>query len=85
MTILVIAAMALAPLAAPAVPRRLLLSAYQARPLGPREFPGGIAAVTELARRAGLPRPPTLWYVPNSFPSAGSHRTDTFLSEEVME
>ena len=55
---------------APSVPRRYLLSAYRARPLRPQEFPRGAALVKALAERAGLPRPPELWYVPSRLPNA---------------
>ena len=41
---------------APALPRRLLLSAYQAQRLTDRDAPGLVAALAELARRAGLQR-----------------------------
>ena len=41
---------------APALPRRLLLSAYQAQRLTGRDAPGLVAALAELARRAGLQR-----------------------------
>ena len=70
LTALVIVGMVLGLLAAPAVPRRVLLSAYQACPLGPQDFPAGVTALAELAGRAGLPRPPTLWYVPSRLPNA---------------
>lgn len=55
---------------APSVPRRLLLSAYHARPLAAWEFPRGAALVEALAGRAGLPHPPELWYVPSRLPNA---------------
>ena len=69
-TLIVMTGIVLGLLAAPAVPRRYLLSAYDARPLGPRDFRAGLAIVAELARRAGLPRRPTLWYVPSPLPNA---------------
>lgn len=55
---------------APRVPKRMLLGAYGARPLGRREFPLGHALLAELARRAGLPRAPALYYVPSRMPNA---------------
>lgn len=55
---------------APATPKRLLLSAYRARPLTQREFPFGVAVLRELAARAGLPAAPQLWYVPSAVPNA---------------
>jgi len=57
-------------LAAPAVPRRFLLSAYGARRLDAAAFPQGVAVLAALARRAALPRPPELWYVPSRLPNA---------------
>ncbi len=54
----------------PGVPKRILLNAYGARPLGPREFPQGVAILAELARRAGLPRVPELYYIPSELPNA---------------
>ena len=59
-TVLLIA-LSLAGLAlAPSLSREFLLRGYRARPLGPREWPEGVAVLHELARRAGLPRPPEL-------------------------
>ncbi|WP_149539653.1 zinc metalloprotease HtpX [Siccirubricoccus phaeus] len=57
-------------MAAPAVPRRVLLSAYGARRLDAAAFPGGIAMLAAIARRAALPRTPELWYVPSRLPNA---------------
>jgi heat shock protein HtpX len=51
-------------------PKRFLLSAYQARRLTGREAPGLVAGAAELARRAGLPRPPVLYHVPSPLPNA---------------
>ena len=42
------------------VPKRILLSAYRARPLSSLDFPEGVAVLSELARRAGLRRLPEL-------------------------
>ncbi len=55
---------------APALPRRLLLSAYQAKRLTGRDAPGLVAALAELARRAGLQRAPALYRVPSRLPNA---------------
>ncbi|GAB4258399.1 MAG: zinc metalloprotease HtpX [Pararhodobacter sp.] len=55
---------------APAIPSRVLLGAYRARRLTGREFPEGVAMLAELARRAGLPRVPELYYVPSQLPNA---------------
>jgi heat shock protein HtpX len=52
------------------VPKRFLLSAYQARRLTGRDAPGLVAGAAELARRAGLVRPPTLYRVPSPLPNA---------------
>ena len=69
-TVLLIA-LSLAGLAlAQSLSREFLLRGYRARPLGPREWPEGVAVLHELARRAGLPRPPELWYVPSQVPNA---------------
>lgn len=57
-------------LAAPAVPRRVLLSAYQARRLDAAAFPDGVAMLAAISRRAALPRTPELWYVPSRLPNA---------------
>ncbi|MDN2565961.1 zinc metalloprotease HtpX [Aquibium sp. A9E412] len=44
---------------------RIVLNMYKARPVAPTAFPDGVALVAELARRAELPRPPTLYVVPS--------------------
>ncbi|WP_198947687.1 hypothetical protein [Haematobacter missouriensis] len=55
---------------APALPRRLLLSAYQAQLLTGRDAPSLVAALAELARRAGLQPAPALYRVPSRLPNA---------------
>ncbi|MGB0498435.1 MAG: zinc metalloprotease HtpX [Rubricella sp.] len=55
---------------APRIPSRVLLGAYKARRLTGREFPEGVTILAELARRAGLPRVPELYYVPSRMPNA---------------
>ncbi len=55
---------------APALPHRLLLSAYQAQRLTGRDVRGLVAALAELARRAGLQRAPALYQVPSRLPNA---------------
>lgn len=50
--------------------RRLVLAGYGARQLEPDEFPEGHRILGELALRAGLPRPPMLYYVPSQLPNA---------------
>jgi len=57
-------------LLSPRIPKRLLLNAYNARRLGRREFPEGVAILAELARRAGLARVPELYYIPSQIPNA---------------
>jgi heat shock protein HtpX len=57
-------------LLAPAVPKRMILRAYGARPLSRAEFPAGAAMIDALARRAELPGTPALWYVPSRLPNA---------------
>lgn len=56
--------------AAPDLSRRVLLSAYQAQRLSGRDAPGLVAALAELARRAGLPHAPALYRVPSRLPNA---------------
>ena len=51
-------------LANPAASPRLAMALYRARPLAYEEAPGLYAMVGELARRAGLPRVPVLYYLP---------------------
>lgn len=55
---------------APDLPRRMILSGYQAQRLTGRDAPGLVGALAELARRAGLPRAPALYRVPSSLPNA---------------
>jgi heat shock protein HtpX len=57
-------------LVAPTLPQRVLLQAYGARPLTARDFPQGVEILTELARRAELPRVPSFYYVPSRLPNA---------------
>jgi heat shock protein HtpX len=69
-TFLVVAAMVAGLGFAPALSRSVLLRAYRARPLGPRDWPDGVEMLAVLAARAGLPRVPELWYVPSQLPNA---------------
>ncbi|MGV6871822.1 zinc metalloprotease HtpX [Pseudochelatococcus sp. B33] len=55
---------------APTVPKELLLSAYNARPLTEREFPSGVLMLKELSRRAGHLHTPRLYYIPSAVPNA---------------
>lgn len=61
-----IAGVVLAMVVSPSIPPAFVLQLYRARPLEPAEFPKGYAILTELARRAGLPQMPTLYYVASS-------------------
>ncbi|MEG3116668.1 zinc metalloprotease HtpX [Salinicola sp. 4072] len=70
LTFLIVAGAMLGLVLTPALPRRLLLSSYKARRLSGREFPEGIVMMADLARRAGLPRVPELYYVPSRLPNA---------------
>jgi heat shock protein HtpX len=65
-----IAAAVVGMLLAPSAPPHLLLAAYGARRLDAASFPAGAALLAALAARAGLPRPPELWYVPSRLPNA---------------
>jgi len=67
---LAMAAILLGLVALPSLPKGMILSAYRARRLGPEEFPAGVAVVAELARRAELPKPPELYWIPSSMPNA---------------
>jgi heat shock protein HtpX len=57
-------------LANPAVSPPLLMSLYRARPVAPAEAPRLHAILLELGRRAGLERPPSLYYVPTRLMNA---------------
>lgn len=48
----------------PRVSPWLVLRMYRAQPIQPRQAPDLYGALYELARRAGLSRPPTLYYIP---------------------
>jgi heat shock protein HtpX len=65
-----LAGMVLALAVAPIAPKRLILSAYRARPLDPWAFPWGFETVSALASRADLPAVPQLWHVPSTVPNA---------------
>lgn len=54
----------------PRITPRAMLRAYGARRLEPQEAPALYQAVAELAKRAGLPRAPTLYYVRSSIMNA---------------
>jgi heat shock protein HtpX len=54
----------------PQIPKGYLLSLYGARPLAPHELPEAHRLLVSLARRAGLPAVPALYYVPSAVPNA---------------
>lgn len=49
---------------------QMVLTMYKARPVTRAEFPQGLAIVEELARRAGLPKPPKLHVIPSRMMNA---------------
>lgn len=54
----------------PRVSPWLVLRMYRAQPIHPRQAPDLYGALHELARRAQLSRPPTLYYIPTSMLNA---------------
>ncbi|RMF09500.1 MAG: peptidase M48 [Alphaproteobacteria bacterium] len=70
LTLAIVAGSILGLLFMPALPKGLLLSAYGARELGAEEFPDGVSILHALGERAGLPRPPALYYIPSELPNA---------------
>lgn len=70
LTLAIIVGSVLGLLLSPGIPRRFLLNAYGARRLSGRDFPEGVAMLSALAHRAGLPRVPELYYVPSQLPNA---------------
>jgi len=56
----------------PALSPRLLMRMYGARRLTATGAPQLVAVVEELSRRAGLPRPPALYYIPSNLINAFS-------------
>lgn len=70
MTLAIVIGSVLGLVISPRLPRQFLLRAYGARRLTGRDFPEGVAILAELARRAGLPRVPELYYVPSQMPNA---------------
>lgn len=57
---------ALALVWAPRISPQIVMRMYRARELTPAEFPAGYDALRTLAARAGLARPPRLYYIPSS-------------------
>ncbi len=68
-TVVVVVGLVLA-LVRPRVPSSWVLRVHGARPLPARAAPDVHRAVAVLAERAGLPRPPTLYYVASPAPNA---------------
>ncbi len=54
----------------PSVVPEWVMRAYGAVPLGPDDFPEGVALLRRLAARAGLERPPRLYWLPTSLLNA---------------
>lgn len=67
---LALGAILLALMVEPAAGAALVLRLYRARPLNRSEAPRLWALTEELARRAGLPEPPVLHYVPSAMVNA---------------
>lgn len=81
------AAVAVAMVLSPSIPSGLVLSMYRARPLSRADFPEGYALLDQLARRAGLPEPPRLHYVPSAVANAfavGSRRDSAIAISDGM-
>ncbi|HFC53089.1 MAG TPA: peptidase M48 [Gammaproteobacteria bacterium] len=72
------------PLASP----ELLMRLYRASPLTPEQAPALYGAVTELSRRAGLPRTPTLYYLPsrmvNAFATGSQQRAAIAITDGLL-
>ena len=49
---------------------RLILSLYRAQPISAQQAPGLLRIVAELSQRAGLQRPPRLYYIPSQVMNA---------------
>lgn len=64
--------MVLAMLFSPQIPPGFVLSLYNAREIGPADFPEGHALLQELCRRAGIAQPPALFYIPSPMVNAFS-------------
>ncbi len=73
----------------PAANPRLLVRLYGARPLTPEEAPGLHQVAVELSRRAGLPRPPALYYLDsplvNAFSTGRREDSVVVLSRGLLE
>lgn len=78
----------LAMLLSPSIPTRLVLSLYQAQPLGRSQFPEGYAILDALSERAGLPATPKLYYVPsalmNAFALGNRHQSALAVTDGML-
>jgi len=72
------------PVASPDLAMRL----FRARPLAPDEAPALVQLVEELSRRAGMPRPPRLYYLPsdvmNAFTAGNPGEAAIALSDGLL-
>jgi len=64
------AAVALILALSPRVPSALVMRVLRARPINSGDFPEGYQVLDTLGRRAGLSRPPRLYYIPSGVPNA---------------
>ncbi len=78
----------LAFLLSPSIPPEWVMRMYGARPLRPAEAPELHAVLAELARRAELPRPPALWWVPspilNAFAVGTPERAAVAVTDGIL-
>lgn len=79
---------AVALLFGPRVSPRLVLRLYRGRLLASRQAPDLVATASELARRAGLPRVPDLYYIPtrvvNAFAVGGPNNSAIGLTDGLL-
>ena len=73
----------------PSVSPEWLLSLYRAREVHPRELPGVLRLLDALARRAGLPAAPRLFYIPsrtlNAFAVGRQDRACVAITHGLLE
>ena len=86
--LMALAALAMALLVNPALGPETLLRLYGARPLSGREAGALQRLVVELSARAGLARPPALWYLPspviNAFTTGCGERAALGVSDGLL-
>jgi heat shock protein HtpX len=72
----------------PAASPRMIMGAYRAEPIHPRSAPRLYEVLEVLARRAGLPRVPLLFYLPsrvmNAFTTGGPDNAAIALSDGLL-